>query len=122
MPCQLSSNFVSATNRQSPTCILAEAENTQDFVKVRIINIGSITTGEHWVSLDDFNLPTPNADSKTEKFDLSIRYMGPINVKYENYFREIFLIDNTYTATAATLSSANFEDPSTKIYGADVTG
>ena len=122
IPCQLSSNFIGVSNREDPACVLTEADNVHEFIKIRIINLGSITQGEHWISLDDFKLPTPALNPKTGKFDLSIRYMGPSNLKYENYFREIFLIDDTHTGSSTTLSSASFLSPSTKLYGADITG
>ena len=121
IPCQLSPNFVSLSNREEPTCILAEADDLQGFAKVRVINIGTITTGMHWMSLDDITLPDPNVNSKTEKFDMSIRYVGPSNTRYERYFREIFLIDDTYYPSAASLS-ATFNSPSVLEYGASVMG
>ena len=68
------------------------------------------------MTLDDITLPSPNALSKTQKFDLSIRYIGPSNVKYENFFREIFMIDDTSTTSPATLS-ATFNTPSVVQYG-----
>ena len=87
IPCQLSDNFLSISNRDPPSCILAEADNLHGFVKVRVINFGVITNGLHWMSLDDITLPTPISADNTDKFDVSIRYMGPSNTKYENTFR-----------------------------------
>lgn len=83
IPCQLSSNFLSISNRKDPACVLAEADNLQGFVKVRIINIGTLTAGYYYyMTLDDITLPTPNTVSYTSKFDVSLLYMGPSNVKH----------------------------------------
>ena len=83
IPCQLSSNFLSISNRKDPACILAEADNVQGFVKVRIINIGTITAGNYYfMTLDDITLPTPNSVSNTGKFDMSLLYVGPSNVRH----------------------------------------
>lgn len=88
VPCQLSSNFPSVSNRKSPACVLAEADNVIGFIKIRIINIGTITAGVYyWMTLDDIYLPTPSSAGNTNKFDLSIRYMGPLNVKHESFYK-----------------------------------
>lgn len=58
------------------------------FVKIRIINIGTITTGlYYWISLDDITLPTPTSSGSTNKFDMSLVYMGPSNVRHESFYR-----------------------------------
>lgn len=55
----------------------------QGFVKVRIINIGTITAGNYYfMTLDDITLPTPNGVSNTGKFDMSLLYVGPSNVRH----------------------------------------
>lgn len=55
----------------------------QGFVKVRIINIGTITAGNYYfMTLDDITLPTPNVVSNTGKFDMSLLYVGPSNVRH----------------------------------------
>lgn len=122
IPCQLSEDFQSISNREPPACVLAEADNANDFVKVRIINIGDISEGFYWMTLDDITLPTPSSADDTSKFDLSIRYMGPSNTKYENYFREVFLIDGTNSTGVSGLSSPSFSNPSVTEYGASVVG
>ena len=120
IPCQLSDNFASISNREAPNCILAEADNVNGFIKVRLINIGTITNGLHWMTLDDITLPSPTSSDNTNKFDMSIRYMGASNVKYENLFREIFLIDGTNSTGVSALSSPSFSNPGTTQYG--ITG
>lgn len=88
IPCQLSSNFQSISNRKSPACVLAEADNLIGFTKIRIINIGTITAGVYYyVTLDDITLPTPSSAGSTTKFDMSLIYMGPSSVKHESFYR-----------------------------------
>ena len=88
IPCQLSSNFASVSNRQSPSCVLAEADNHLGYVKIRIINIGTITSGlYYWVTLDDIVLPSPSSAGNTNKFDMSLIYIGPSNVRHESFYR-----------------------------------
>lgn len=63
--------------------MLAGADDVQGFIKIRIINIGTITAGVYyWVTFDDIYLPTPTSAGNTNKFDLSILYMGPSNVRH----------------------------------------
>lgn len=58
------------------------------FVKVRVINIGTITAeNSYWITLDDIVLPTPSSAGSTNKFDMSLIYMGPSSVKYESFYR-----------------------------------
>jgi hypothetical protein len=57
-------------------------------VKVRIINIGTITAGAYyWITLDDITLPAPTSSGNTNKFDMSLIYMGPSNVMHESFYR-----------------------------------
>lgn len=122
IPCQLSSNFPSVSNRQTPACVLAEADDVIGYVKVRIINIGTITAGVfYWITLDDIILPTPSSSGNTNKFDMSLVYMGPSNVRHESFYREVFLIDGTDTVSTAALS-ITFPDPSIRQYGASNVG
>lgn len=121
IPCQLSSGFTSITNREDPTCVLTEANNVLGYVKVRIINFGPLVIGNYWVTFDDITLPSPTGSDNTQKFDMSIRYMGPSNVKQESLFREVFLIDQTNT-TSGTALSVSFNTPSVTQYGTDISG
>ena len=45
IPCQLSSNFLSISNRAAPQCRLASPDILNGFVKVRIENIGNLVVG-----------------------------------------------------------------------------
>lgn len=74
------------------------------------------------MTLDDITLPSPSSSDNTNKFDMSIRYMGAANVKYENLFREIFLIDGTNSTGVSGLTSPSFSNPSTTQYGITVVG
>lgn len=47
--------------------------------------------------------------------------MGPSNVRYESFYREVFLIDNTDTTNTATLS-ISFPDPSIRQFGTSNVG
>jgi hypothetical protein len=67
-------------------------------------------------------LPTPTSSGKTNKFDLSIAYYGPSNLKYENFFPEIFLIDGTDTTNTITSVSYSFSNPSSTSFGSPTTG
>lgn len=79
--------------------------------------------GNYWVSLDDIVLPTVSGGDTTKKFDLSIGYFRPgTNLKYENFFKEIFVMDGTNSTNAVTLSSLTLTNPPTKSYGAPVSG
>lgn len=118
IPCQLSPNFVSIANRKAATCVLAQADYVIGYTKIRIINIGPITAGVYYyVTLDDITLPTPSSAGLTTKFDMSLIYMGPSNVKHESFYREVFLIDGTDTVSTAALS-ITFSDPSIRQFGA----
>lgn len=101
---------------------MAEAQDVNGYAKVRIINIGTITNGLHWMTLDDITLPNPSSSDDTNKFDLSIRYMGPSFTKYENLFKEIFLIDGTNSTGISSLSSSSFSNPSITQFGTGVVG
>ena len=65
---------------------MALANKLNNYIKVRIENIGFLSPQVYWVTLDDIILPTPSSSDKNSKFDISITYMGPSNTKYENYF------------------------------------
>ena len=93
----------------------------QGFTKVRIINIGPLVVGSYWLTLDDITLPNPGTADNTKKFDLSIQYMGPSNLKHESYFREVFLIDQTNSSSATALG-ITFNNPSITQYGSAVSG
>lgn len=89
----------------------------QGFVKVRVINIGTITSGNYYfMTLDDITLPTPNGVSNVNKFDMSLLYMGPSNVKHESFYREVFLIDNTTPVSSIPTISMSFNTPSITQY------
>lgn len=77
IPCQLSTNFYSTVNRNSPQCKLTSADPVNNFVKIRIENIGNVSVNNYWVSFDDFTLPTATGADSTKKFDMSIGYFKP---------------------------------------------
>ena len=88
IPCQLSDTLTSINSRNSPQCRLASADTVNNFVKVRIENIGNLVVGNHWISLDDIVLPSVSGGDNTKKFDISIGYYRPgSNIKYENIFK-----------------------------------
>jgi len=88
IPCQLSNTFANISNRNGPQCRLASADTVNNFVKVRIENIGNLAIGNYWISLDDIYLPSVSSGDNTQKFDLSIAYYRPgTNTKYENFFK-----------------------------------
>ncbi len=74
------------------------------------------------MSFDDIVLPSPTDSDNTQKFDLSISFYGPLNLKYQNYFPEIFLIDATNSTIALTNWPFSFSNPSVKSFGSAVTG
>jgi hypothetical protein len=83
IPCQLSSNFLSIANRAAPQCRLASPDTLNNFVKVRIENIGNLVVGNYWMSLDDILLPSVSGGDNTGKFDMSIGYYRPAsNIRY----------------------------------------
>lgn len=86
VPCQLSPNFLTVSARASPQCRVASANRLNGYIKVRIENIGFLSPQTYWVTLDDIVLPTPTSADNNNKFDVSVRYHGPSNTKYENYF------------------------------------
>jgi hypothetical protein len=73
--------------------------------------------------LDDIVLPTVSGGDTTKKFDISIGYYRPgSNIKYENNFKEIFVMDGTNITAAASIASLAFSNPATSSYGAPVSG
>jgi hypothetical protein len=74
------------------------------------------------VTLDDIILPTPSSADNNNKFDISVAYFGPSNTKYENFFPEIFQVDNTNSTAPITSSSYSFSNPGTTGFGASVVG
>lgn len=74
------------------------------------------------MTFDDIILPTPTQSDNNNKFDISITYFGPSNVKYENYFPEIFQVDNTNSTAPITSSSYTFNNPAATGFGNPVTG
>ena len=82
IPCQLSSNFVAVSGRQNPQCRVVSANMLNNVIRVRIENIGPLSPQTYWVTLDDIILPTPTQSDNNNKFDISIAYFGPSNVKY----------------------------------------
>lgn len=68
-------------------------------------------------------LPTVSGGDTTQKFDISISYHKPsVPLKYENIFKEIFLLDGTNATNALTIPTLTFSNPSTNLYGAPVVG
>ena len=61
---------------------MASANQFNNYIKVRIENIGFLSPMTYWMTLDDIQLPTPSSADNNNKFDISIIYMGPSNVKY----------------------------------------
>lgn len=121
-PCQLSPNFLSVTSRKSPQCRVASANLLNGFIKIRIENIGFITPQTYWISLDDITLPTPSGADNNNKFDISVAYFGPSSLKYENYFPEIFQVDNTNGTLPVTSSTYTFNNPASTGFGNPITG
>lgn len=121
-PCQLSSNFIAISNRQLPQCRVVSGDLLNSFVTVRIENIGFLSPQIYWVSLDDILLPNPGQSDNNKKFDIAIAYYGPSNLKYFNYFPEIFQIDASNTATPTTNSVYTFNNPSLTGFGNSVVG
>ena len=122
IPCQLSSDFLAISARQKPQCRVANANKLNNYIKVRIENIGFLSPMTYWMTLDDIQLPTPSSSDNNNKFDISIIYMGPSNLKYENYFPEIFQIDNTNSTSPVTGSSYSFNNPAQTGFGNPITG
>ena len=100
---------------------MAEADYAIGFVKVRIVNFASLSVGSYWMTLDDIILPNPGTADNTKKFDMSIQYMGPSNVKHESYYREVFLIDQTNGTNPSSLS-ISFNNPSITQFGQNIVG
>lgn len=121
-PCQLSSNFLSISGRQPPQCRIVSGDLVNSFVVVRIENIGFLSAQTYWISLDDITLPTPSQSDKNNKFDIAIAYYGPSNLKYYNYFPEIFQVDNTNSTAAVTSSSYTFNNPALTGFGNNIVG
>lgn len=121
-PCQLSSNFLAVSSRKTPQCRVALADKLNAWVRIRIENIGSLSPQTYWVSLDDIVLPTPSSSDNNNKFDVSISFRGPSNLKYENYFPEVFQVDNTNATVPVTSSTYTFNNPAYTGFGNLVTG
>ena len=121
-PCQLSSNFLSVGSRNLPQCRIVSADLLNTFVTVRIENIGALSPQTYWISLDDITLPTPSSSDNNDKFDINIAYFGPSNVKYSNFFPEIFQIDNTNSTAPVTSTSFAFSNPALTGFGNAIVG
>jgi hypothetical protein len=68
-------------------------------------------------------LPVVSGGDSTKKFDISIGYYRPgANIKYENNFKEILVMDGTNATSAATMPSLSFANPATNLFGAPVVG
>jgi len=79
--------------------------------------------GNFWISLDDIVLPSVSGGDNTRKFDISIGYYRPAsNIKYENLFKEIFVMDGTNSTGASSIASLTFSNPTISSYGSQVTG
>lgn len=76
----------------------------------------------YWVSLDDILLPNPGQSDNNKKFDIAIAYYGPSNVKYFNYFPEIFQIDASNAVSPTTNSAYTFNNPSLTGFGNGIVG
>ena len=122
VPCQLSPNFATVTGRKSPQCRVASANRLNGYIKVRIENFGALSPQNYWVTLDDILLPTPSSSDNNDKFDISLGYYGPSNLKYENFFPEIFQVDNTSPVSPTTGSSYTFNNPGLTGFGNPITG
>lgn len=82
-----------------------------------------MTVGNYWVTFDDILLPTPSGSDRTNKFDVSIAYYNAgSNIKYSNFFPEIFIIDNTNTTSVVSNSAFTFTNPSITLFGAPIVG
>jgi hypothetical protein len=116
--CQLGGMFVQVAGRTAPRCTLTYQDSKNNVIKVRISHFGAVTSGVHTVSIDDFKLPgLAGYPEKSRKFDVSISYYNPsTNTRYENFFRELFVIDGTNT-TASIAPTISFSSPSSTFFG-----
>jgi hypothetical protein len=70
------------SGRQTQQCRVLSADLFNAFIRVRIENIGPLSPQTYWITFDDIVLPTPSQSDNNNKFDISITYFGPNNVKY----------------------------------------
>lgn len=120
--CQLGSMFTTINGRGAPRCIVNYVDSLNNVLKIRIENFGPVTSGIHSVSFDNYVLPTlAGWPEKSQKFDMAISFYYPgNNTRYENAFKEIFVIDGTNT-TSSTTPSITFNTPATTIFGIPTT-
>jgi hypothetical protein len=122
IPCQLGSMFTQIIGRAAPRCLLNYVDSINNIMKVRIESFGPVTSGTYTVSFDNYVLPSLSGWSeKSQKFDLSISFYYPLNnTRYENTFKEIFVIDGTNT-TSTTTPGITFNTPTTTVFGVGTT-